>query len=122
MTWLVCLHHDRLHAADPMKSSMNASGSLTVSPLPFQFSPLAVETGAVNLGQGFPNWASPRFIKDAMIKAVNDNENQYCRSAGHTNLVKAIAKKYAAAWVTPLFHLATRLAPAGAHFHCRVFY
>ena len=58
-----------------------------------QFSPLAAETGAVNLGQGFPNWATPRFVKDAMVRAVNEDHNQYCRSAGHTPLVAAIAKK-----------------------------
>ena len=58
-----------------------------------QFSPLAAETGAVNLGQGFPNWQTPRFVKDAMIRAVNEDHNQYCRSAGHTPLVNAIAKR-----------------------------
>ena len=74
-----------------LASRLDKFGSLTVWQ---EFSPLAAETGAVNLGQGFPNWASPRFVKDAMIRAVNQDENQYCRSAGHTPLVKAVAARY----------------------------
>jgi len=58
-----------------------------------EFTPLAKETGAVNLGQGFPDWEAPRFVKDAMIRAVNENHNQYARSAGHPPLVQAIAQR-----------------------------
>lgn len=58
-----------------------------------EFTPLAKETGAINLGQGFPDWASPRFVKDALIRAVNEDHNQYTRSAGHPALVQALAKK-----------------------------
>ena len=58
-----------------------------------EFSPLAVSVGAVNLGQGFPNWASPKFVKDAMIRAVTEDHNQYCRSDGHPALCQQLAKK-----------------------------
>jgi hypothetical protein len=67
-------------------------GALTVWQ---EFSPLAAQTGAVNLGQGFPNWATPAFVKDAMNRAVAEDHNQYCRSAGHTPLVNAVAKRCA---------------------------
>lgn len=59
-----------------------------------EFTPLATELNAINLGQGFPDWASPRFVKDAMCRAVEEDFNQYTRSAGHMNLVKALAKHY----------------------------
>lgn len=51
----------------------------------------------MNLGQGFPDWESPRFVKDALIRATNENHNQYARSAGHPPLVQAIAKRYSKA-------------------------
>jgi aspartate/methionine/tyrosine aminotransferase len=59
-----------------------------------EFTPLAVKHSAVNLGQGFPDWPSPQFCKDALIKAVADDYNQYCRAAGEINLVKSLAKEY----------------------------
>lgn len=59
-----------------------------------EFTPLANAHKAVNLGQGFPDWESPKFCKDAIIRAVNENHNQYCRSAGEMNLVQSISKHY----------------------------
>lgn len=40
-----------------------------------------------------PLQASPPFVKDAMKRAMDENANQYCRSAGHIPLVQAIAKR-----------------------------
>lgn len=51
---------------------------------------------AVNLGQGFPDWETPAFLKEAMVEAMANNENQYCRSAGHRKLVDAVAARYGA--------------------------
>jgi kynurenine--oxoglutarate transaminase/cysteine-S-conjugate beta-lyase/glutamine--phenylpyruvate transaminase len=59
-----------------------------------EFTPLANAHKAVNLGQGFPDWATPEFAKKALIEAINGNYNQYCRSAGEPALVEAIAKHY----------------------------
>jgi N-succinyldiaminopimelate aminotransferase len=61
-----------------------------------EFSPLAAREGAINLGQGFPDWPSPEFVKDAMRQAMADNANQYCRSAGLPALAQALAKRYSA--------------------------
>ena len=41
-----------------------------------EFDPLAIELGAVNLGQGFPNWETPSFVKEAAIMAINRDHNQ----------------------------------------------
>lgn len=59
-----------------------------------EFTGLAITHKAVNLGQGFPDWESPTFCKDAMIRAVHSNFNQYCRSAGEINLVNAVSTHY----------------------------
>ncbi|MGL4651782.1 MAG: hypothetical protein ACRC1H_20405, partial [Caldilineaceae bacterium] len=48
-----------------------------------EFSALALQVGAVNLGQGFPNFAAPDFIKQAAQRAISADLNQYARSAGH---------------------------------------
>eukprot|EP00743_Colponemidia_sp_Colp-15_P002954 GILK01003195.1.p1 GENE.GILK01003195.1~~GILK01003195.1.p1 ORF type:complete len:438 (+),score=63.17 GILK01003195.1:40-1314(+) len=61
-----------------------------------EFTPLAIEHNAVNLGQGFPDWETPAFLKEAMVEAMANNENQYCRSAGHRKLVDAVAARYGA--------------------------
>jgi len=58
------------------------------------WSRLAVEHDAINLGQGFPDFDAPEFVKEAAIKAIRDGENQYSRSAGHPLLVEAIADTF----------------------------
>lgn len=59
-----------------------------------EFTALAHETGAINLGQGFPNFAAPDFIKEAARKAIADDLNQYTRSGGHPRLVQALSDFY----------------------------
>ena len=58
------------------------------------WSRIAVENNAINLGQGFPDFDAPEFVKEAAIKAIRDGENQYSRSAGHPLLVQAIADTF----------------------------
>lgn len=48
----------------------------------------------MNLGQGFPDWATPLFAKEALIEAINSDANQYSRSAGDVPLVEALAEHY----------------------------
>lgn len=53
---------------------------------------LANAHGAVNLGQGFPNFEGPASIRDAAVAAINDGHNQYCRSFGIPSLTASIAR------------------------------
>lgn len=53
---------------------------------------LALQHGAVNLGQGFPNFDGPDFIKEAAIAAIRAGHNQYARMAGIPDLNRAIAE------------------------------
>jgi N-succinyldiaminopimelate aminotransferase len=53
---------------------------------------LALEHGAINLSQGFPDFDGPTGIIDAAVAAMRAGENQYARSRGHLQLVRAIAE------------------------------
>lgn len=53
----------------------------------------AVKHGAVNLGQGFPDWAAPEDIKQKAIEAINADHNQYAVTWGVKEFRDAIAKK-----------------------------
>ncbi|KAL3665346.1 hypothetical protein V7S43_009385 [Phytophthora oleae] len=59
-----------------------------------EFSALAVQHGAVNLGQGFPSFQMPQFVKQAAIDAINDGNNQYTRPGGHVSYVETLAEMY----------------------------
>lgn len=59
-----------------------------------EMSRLAVEHDAINLGQGFPDFDGPDFIKDAAAKAMRDGHNQYARLLGAAPLNRAIAERF----------------------------
>ena len=56
-------------------------------------SQLAVEHGAVNLGQGFPDFAVPPLLADALARAMAEGRNQYAPMSGVPALRQAIAAK-----------------------------
>jgi aspartate/methionine/tyrosine aminotransferase len=60
-----------------------------------EISRLAVQHQAINLGQGFPDFPAPEFIKQAAIQAILDNHNQYAPGNGILTLRQAIAEKMA---------------------------
>lgn len=51
------------------------------------------EVGGYNLSQGFPDFECPKEIKEAAIKAINDDWNQYPVTFGEPELREAISKK-----------------------------
>ncbi|KAE9608994.1 hypothetical protein Lal_00020440 [Lupinus albus] len=59
-----------------------------------QMSMLAVKHGAINLGQGFPNFDGPDFVKEAAIQAIKGGKNQYARGYGVPDLNNAIAERF----------------------------
>jgi methionine transaminase len=56
-------------------------------------SALAVEHNAINLGQGFPDYAMNMELVELVNKAMQDNHNQYVHSNGLPALREAIANK-----------------------------
>ncbi|TNM48188.1 pyridoxal phosphate-dependent aminotransferase [Nocardioides albidus] len=57
-----------------------------------EMSALAVRTGAVNLGQGFPDTDGPPEIIDAAVAALRGGANQYAPGPGVPALRQAIAR------------------------------
>lgn len=57
-----------------------------------EMSALARELGAVNLGQGFPDFDGPEEIKAVVREAINAGHNQYAVSHGEPELRRAIAE------------------------------
>jgi aminotransferase len=55
---------------------------------------LAREHRAINLAQGFPNFAAPEMLKEAAARAIRDDINQYAITWGAQTLREAIARKY----------------------------
>ena len=51
------------------------------------------KVGGYNLSQGFPDFESPKAIKDAAIKAIQEEWNQYPVTYGEPELREAISKK-----------------------------
>ena len=56
-----------------------------------EMSALAVSTGAVNLGQGFPDTDGPAEIRDLAMAAIRDGHNQYAPGIGVPELRQAVA-------------------------------
>jgi aspartate/methionine/tyrosine aminotransferase len=56
---------------------------------------LAVRHGAVNLGQGFPDFPAPDFVKEAAARHIHDDRNQYAPSPGVPRLRRALADDWA---------------------------
>lgn len=58
-------------------------------------SQLAVEHGALNLGQGFPDFDGPQRLRDALTAAMNTGLNQYAPMIGVPALREQVAAKVA---------------------------
>jgi aminotransferase len=51
--------------------------------------------GAINLGQGFPDFPAPQEVKDAAARAIAEDHNQYPVTWGVPGFREAIAARYA---------------------------
>ncbi|WP_374007064.1 aminotransferase class I/II-fold pyridoxal phosphate-dependent enzyme [Leifsonia sp. LS-T14] len=57
-----------------------------------EMSALAVRTGSINLGQGFPDEDGPAEVLDAAVAAIRGGENQYPPGTGIPDLRLAVAE------------------------------
>jgi len=57
-----------------------------------EMSALAVRTGSINLGQGFPDEDGPPAVLEAAVQAIRDGHNQYAPLPGVPALLDAIAE------------------------------
>jgi N-succinyldiaminopimelate aminotransferase len=79
---------------DPLVSRMRPFGTTIFT----EMSALAVRTGAVNLGQGFPDTDGPASMLDAAAEALHSGHNQYPPGPGIPELRTAIAAHQREYW------------------------
>jgi N-succinyldiaminopimelate aminotransferase len=72
----------------PMNNLLSATGTTVFTVM----SALAVQHGAINLGQGFPDYEGPEDVVRAAADALLDNRNQYPPLAGVPELRQAVAE------------------------------
>jgi N-succinyldiaminopimelate aminotransferase len=72
---------------NPLVSRMQGFGTTIFA----EMSALAASTGAINLGQGFPDTDGPREMLDAAVAAINGGRNQYPPGPGVPELRAAVA-------------------------------
>ena len=73
---------------NPLVARMRGFGTTIFA----EMSELALSTGAINLGQGFPDTDGPREMLDAALLAISSGRNQYPPGAGVPELRQAIAE------------------------------
>jgi N-succinyldiaminopimelate aminotransferase len=74
--------------ADPLVERMHGFGTTIFA----EMSALAVQTGSVNLGQGFPDTDGPAELLAAAVEAIRTGHNQYPPGPGTPELRSAIAR------------------------------
>jgi N-succinyldiaminopimelate aminotransferase len=75
-------------AEQPLTSKLAGFGTTVFA----EMSALAVSTGAINLGQGFPDSDGPAEVLDAAVAAIRSGVNQYPPGPGMLVLREAIAE------------------------------
>jgi aspartate/methionine/tyrosine aminotransferase len=55
---------------------------------------IAIDSGAVNLAQGYPDFAAPEVVKEAAVRAIRADVNQYSITWGTLSLRTAITESY----------------------------
>jgi N-succinyldiaminopimelate aminotransferase len=72
---------------DPLVARMQGFGTTVFA----EMTALAVRTGAINLGQGFPDTDGPAGLLDAAVEAIRGGANQYPPGPGVPELRQAVA-------------------------------
>lgn len=84
-----------------MSIKPNEKVRLYSGPSPFEtYSKLSKELKTFDFGHGSPDSHPPTFLKDALLQATKDeqNQHQYCRPMGHPEFAAQISKEYSASF------------------------
>ncbi|NUS03343.1 MAG: pyridoxal phosphate-dependent aminotransferase [Nonomuraea sp.] len=73
---------------EPLVSRMRAFGTTIFA----EMSALAVQTGSINLGQGFPDTDGPAAMLDRAVQAITSGANQYPPGPGMLELRQAVSE------------------------------
>jgi aminotransferase len=80
--------------ASAARSALSAKAARFTESVIREMTRLAMKHGAVNLSQGFPDFAAPEEIKEAARRAISQDFNQYAITWGAKSLRDAIARKF----------------------------
>ncbi|GAA2732279.1 pyridoxal phosphate-dependent aminotransferase [Actinocorallia aurantiaca] len=75
--------------SDPLVGRMRGFGTTIFA----EMSALAVRTGAINLGQGFPDEGGPASVLERAVEAVRAGDNQYPPGIGIPELRRAVSEQ-----------------------------
>ncbi len=78
----------------PMSARVSEKAARFTESVIREMTRLATRHQAINLAQGFPNFATPQWLKDAACAAIQANVNQYAVTWGAVDFRFAIAAKY----------------------------
>ena len=102
------------------QKSSHPTPSPTIKPSVWSvFNEVAKETGAINLGQGFPDWKPAKFLLNSLREVTESEYHQYTRPAGHLPLVSLLAMRYGKhldRYVDPLNEVAITVGASQALF------
>src|SRR3954463_4537620 len=87
------VHHAHMTTAADRPTRVSAKAARFTESVIREMTRLAMEHGAVNLAQGFPDFACPTEIKDAASAAIYADINQYAITWGARDFREAIAEK-----------------------------
>ncbi len=79
--------------ARPKQTHVSQKASLFTESVIREMTREALKHGAVNLSQGFPDFAAPEDIKQVAMQAIADDINQYAITWGARDFREAIARK-----------------------------
>lgn len=79
---------------DPLAHRLRGFGASIFA----EMTALAVATGAINLGQGFPDYDGPREVLDEAARNINAGNNQYPPGIGVADLRHAVAEHQKRFW------------------------
>eukprot|EP01122_Echinamoeba_exundans_P000400 TRINITY_DN10355_c0_g1_i2.p1 TRINITY_DN10355_c0_g1~~TRINITY_DN10355_c0_g1_i2.p1 ORF type:complete len:294 (+),score=16.69 TRINITY_DN10355_c0_g1_i2:43-924(+) len=111
----------RSNATNTKSYRSDKVSTLSSSSVWTEFTPLANKHGAVNLGQGFPDFAPDEWILDATSAALKQGLVQYTRSPGHLRLVNALSAVYGKRMgreINPLTQVLTTVGATEAIYIC----
>ncbi|MFB9472828.1 pyridoxal phosphate-dependent aminotransferase [Nonomuraea salmonea] len=95
---------------EPLVARMRAFGTTIFA----EMSALAVQTGSINLGQGFPDTDGPAAMLDRAVQAIGAGANQYPPGPGVLELRQAVSEHRAAHYGLPYDPVSEVLVTVGA--------